>query len=122
MCTKLWGEIGLDAGRRFWETPAPVLSIPQPRRTKPILLFGERRRSILMKITRTTLITLAFSGMLFAGCQAMAPIESHRRAPSTRQFKWQEEKGPTLGSWFRTEEPDPPKSLMDWMDLEPIRP
>ena len=39
-----------------------------------------------------------------------------------RQSSSQKETGSSLRSWFGLKEPSPPKSVREWMDLEPIRP
>lgn len=40
--------------------------------------------------------------------------------PWVKQTK--KEKTSWFGSWFAPKEPEPPRSLSEWMDLKPIRP
>jgi hypothetical protein len=44
----------------------------------------------------------------------------HPYNPWVKQTK--KEKSSWLSSWFAPKEPDPPRSLNEWMDLKPIRP
>lgn len=86
-----------------------------------------------MKIARTALAVVALSCLLFSGCSALMPGKDgfgyETNVPngySTWRYKKTERNQSTMASmfdsWFGQDEPEPPKSMMEWMDLEPIRP
>jgi hypothetical protein len=81
-----------------------------------------------MRIVRTLLVAAAIGVTLLAGCHTMnwtpwghsAP--KHSPPPRPFQSKVKQEKPSLLHSWFGEEEPEPPKTMKEWMNLEPIRP
>lgn len=80
-----------------------------------------------MKIARGLLVFVASTAILLGGCTVIAPGHgacgsAGCYAPSTKKSK--PKKGPTsiFSSWFRAEEPEPPRSPKEWMELEQIRP
>lgn len=81
-----------------------------------------------MRTARTLLVAAAFWATLFAGCQVidMAPWHhpsARHTASRSAHAKAKKDKGPSLlSSWFGPKEPPPPKTMKEWMDLEPIRP
>ena len=71
--------------------------------------------------------------LLLAGCNvipapsAVSILWKDQPSASTKQrkqhgAKGHEQKGWWSGFWFQSEEPGPPESLDEWMQLEPIRP
>ena len=71
--------------------------------------------------------------LLLAGCNSIRgpsavsllwtdrpPASATPRKP--QRAKRHGQKRPWFGFWYQAEEPRPPESLDEWMDLEPIRP
>ena len=83
----------------------------------------------MRKLSSTALMVC----LLLAGCNgirgpsSMSLLWTDQPAASAKarkphKAKRHEQKRPWFNFWYRAEEPGPPKSLDEWMDLEPIRP
>lgn len=81
-----------------------------------------------MRIVRTLLLAASIGVTLLSGCHTMNwtpwshPAAKHPPAPRPFQSKTPEAKPSLWESWFGKEEPEPPKTMREWMNLEPIRP
>lgn len=81
-----------------------------------------------MRTARTLLVAAASWVTLFAGCQVMNsapwwhPAANHSASRSVKSKAKKDEDSSLLSSWFGPKEPPPPKTMKEWMDLEPIRP
>ena len=82
----------------------------------------------MRKLSSTLMVCLLLAGCNgIRGPSSMSLLWTDRPAASAKARKPQkakrhEQKQPWFGFLYRAEEPGPPKSLDEWMDLEPIRP
>ena len=94
---------------------------------KSSLVSHGHRRGLLMRVARVWLVFAALTAVGFAGCSAIAPRRGGLDSAGGYRYssrKSKPEKGVTslFDSWFRAEEPEPPRSPSEWMELEQIRP
>ena len=72
------------------------------------------------------LLLVAVLCLATTGCSVLAPWSAKKQQTSLKHpmasQRQAKEKKSLFASWFEPEEPAPPQSLRDWMDLEPIRP
>jgi len=79
-----------------------------------------------MRSARILLVATALWAVSIAGCQTINPgpwgYSSSKHASGTWKKPPSKNREPFWSSWFAAEEPPPPKTMKEWMDLEPIRP
>jgi len=72
------------------------------------------------------LLLVAVLCLATTGCSVLAPWSAKKQQTSLKHpmalQREAKEKKSLFASWFEPEEPAPPQSLREWMDLEPIRP
>ena len=75
-----------------------------------------------MRTTRTRLVVATLSLALFGGCQAIRPGSPEAASsPWGAHSKTKQKRNSLLGSWLSAEEPAPPRTMKEWMKLEPVR-
>jgi hypothetical protein len=80
-----------------------------------------------MRSARILLVATALWAVWIAGCQTVTPNPWGHSSTKNASGTWKkppskQSKEPFWSSWFTAEEPPPPKTMKEWMDLEPIRP
>jgi len=94
---------------------------------RPVGLSPASRRPSSSGLWGRLLSTVALVTAV-AGCSvihpAWGPARNRHSASAKRSahHKAPQEKKSLLASWLEPEEPPPPQSMKEWMDLEPIRP
>jgi len=72
------------------------------------------------------LLPVAVLCLAMTGCSVLAPWSAKKEQTSLKHpmatQKEAKERKSLFRSWFGPKEPEPPQSLREWMDLEPIRP